>query len=172
MIIIHPIGQPDLQQSDPASLDSRLLKEAKHKGVFTCYFCDKHAPDAEGKLTKTIYKVTARTYVPRRVQYKYTDIDLPRCKHCKKLHAKGRRIFWVVFFLALMTGLGLVVSGNGALMICSFIFIFASNWIALSVERGWARKTGTKPLQNSVLACHPLMANLVKDKWQFVKPRA
>jgi len=146
--------------------------ESRHNGVFTCHFCDTHAPEADGKLTKTIYKVTSRSYVPRRVQYNYTTIDLPRCKHCKKLHAKGRGIYWTVFFLALMTGLGMVFSANGLLMICSFVFIFSANWLALRVERWWAAKAGIKPLQNSALARHPLMVNLIKEKWQFVKPRA
>jgi hypothetical protein len=146
--------------------------EGARQSEHTCYFCGKHAPDEEGKLKKPIYKEISRSYFPRRVQYSQSEVELPRCKHCKKLHPTGRRIFWTVLSVLLIAGIATAFTVNLAIMLAGFIVIFAANWIALSAERGWASRHGIKPLQNGVLSRHPLMANLTKEKWQFVRPRA
>jgi hypothetical protein len=146
--------------------------ESNHKGIFTCYFCDKHKPDAEGKLTKNIYKVTSRTYFPRRVQYNYTTIDLPRCKHCKKIQDGGQVILWIVFVLFTIGGFCLGASLDGIVFQGGCMGALVGYWVGKLAERIWCHAGGVKAAQNSALKRHPLMADLVKEKWQFEKPRA
>ena len=72
--------------------------ENKYRGVLICHFCDKNTPDENCKMSVTIYKETSRSYFPRRVQFSYLDIDIPRCENCQKIHSKGSEKNGIILF--------------------------------------------------------------------------
>ena len=78
--------------------------EKKYRGVLVCHFCDKNAPDESSKISKTIYKETSRSYIPRRVQFSYVDIDIPRCKSCQVIHSKGSEKYWMFLIGGIVAG--------------------------------------------------------------------
>ena len=45
-------------------------------------------PDESSSLSQTIYKETYHSFYPRRVQFAYSDVKIPRCKSCKEVHSK------------------------------------------------------------------------------------
>lgn len=64
--------------------------EKKYKGVLICHFCETNPPDEGCSISKTIYKVTERRtswFSSDKVSYLYKEIEIPRCRSCKKAHS-------------------------------------------------------------------------------------
>lgn len=146
--------------------------EKKYRGVLVCHFCDKNTPDENSKISKTIYEETSRSYIPRRVQFSYVDIDIPRCKSCQVIHSKGSEKYWM--FLIGGTVLGATI---GAMIDEHFIIGGliggAIGWfVGNSMESGISSKEGIKDASESTLYGHPILSQRMKEGWTFSKPSA
>ena len=147
--------------------------EKKYKGVLVCYFCETNAPDKGCEIHTTIYKETSRSYFPRRVQFSYSDVTIPRCRNCKEIHSKGSNNYYLVFFALLI--LGAIIGGatEGEHFIIGGVIGAVAGWIVGKIIEGnQVRKGGIKGSSESTLSNHPLLKERIKDGWTFSKPSA
>jgi hypothetical protein len=146
--------------------------EKKYRGVLVCHFCDKNTPDENSKISKTIYKETYRSYIPRRVQFSYVDIDIPRCKSCQAVHSKGREKYWMFLIGGIVVGaiIGAIADEH---FIIGGLIGGAIGWVVgNSMESGLSSKEGIKDASDSTLRNHPLLSQRMKEGWTFSKPSA
>jgi len=110
--------------------------EKKYKGVLVCHFCESNAPDSGCEINTTIYKETSRSYIPRRVQFTYSDVTVPRCRSCKEIHSKGSNNYYLVFFALLI--LGAIIGGatEGEHFIIGGIIGAVAGWIVGKIIEG------------------------------------
>ena len=103
----------------------------ENKSIFFCWFCGKNPPDLASKFEITIYQVTTRSYYPRRVQYNYVPVNIPRCRECKNIHAQVSTKFNFSLVGLSVTGLiiGIIADGYwfvGLLLGCFFGWILGT----------------------------------------------
>lgn len=147
--------------------------EKKYKGVLVCHFCETNAPDNGCEINTTIYKETSRSYIPRRVQFSYSDVTVPRCRSCKEIHSKGSNNYYLVFFALLI--LGAIIGGatEGEHFIIGGIIGAVAGWIVGKIIEGnQVKKGGIKDSSESTLSRHPLLIERIKGGWTFSKPSA
>ncbi len=147
--------------------------EKKYKGVLVCHFCETNAPDKGCEIHTTIYKETSRSYIPRRVQFSYSDVTVPRCRSCKEIHSKGSNNYYLVFFALLI--LGAIVGGvtEGEHFIIGGIIGAVAGWVVGKIIEGnQVKKGGIKDSSESTLSRHPLLIERIKGGYTFSKPSA
>ncbi len=147
--------------------------EKKYKGVLVCHFCETNAPDNGCEIDTTIYKETNRTYFPRRVQFSYSEVTIPRCRSCKEIHSKGSNNYYLVFFGLLI--LGAIIGGatEGEHFIIGGIIGAVAGWIVGKIIEGnQVKKGGIKDSSESTLLRHPLLIERINGGWTFSKPSA
>ncbi len=147
--------------------------EKKYQGILTCYFCGTNVPDEKSSFSTTIYKETYRTHFPRRVQYSYSEVKIPRCKSCQEIHSKGNGQYYLVFFGLLCLGVIIGSATEGQHFIFGGIIGAIAGWIVGKiVENNQVNKGGIKDTSSSTLANHPLLTERIKSGWTFSKPTA
>jgi len=147
--------------------------EKKYKGVLVCHFCETNAPDKGCDIHTTIYKETSRSYIPRRVQFSYSDVTIPRCKSCKEIHSKGSSNYFLAFFGLLILGVIIGALTEGEHFIIGGIIGAVAGWIVgMIVEGNQVKKGGIKDASESTLSRHPLLIERIRDGWTFSKPSA
>ena len=147
--------------------------EKKYKGILVCHFCEKNPPDDNCGISQTIYKETYRSYFPRRVQFSYTDVTIPRCKNCKEIHSKGSQKFSLVFFVALVLGVIIGAMTEGEHFIIGGIIGAVAGWIVGKIMEGnQVSNSGIKDASESTLSKHPLLIDRMREGWTFSKPSA
>jgi hypothetical protein len=115
----------------------------------------KIAPDESSKISKTIYKETSRSYIPRRVQFSYVDIDIPRCKSCQVIHSKGSEKYRMFLIGGIVAGaiIGAMVDEH---FIIGGLIGGAIGWIVgNSMESSLSSKEGIKDASDSTLQQPP-----------------
>lgn len=147
--------------------------EKKYQGILTCYFCGTNVPDEKSSFSTTIYKETYRTYFPRRVQYSYSDVKIPRCNSCQELHSKGNGQYYLVFFALLCLGVIIGSATEGQHFIIGGIIGAIAGWIVgKKVESNQVNNGGIKDTSSSTLSNHPLLTERINSGWTFSKPTA
>jgi len=147
--------------------------EKKYKGILVCHFCETNPTDDNSGISTTIYKETYRSYFPRKVQFSYTEVTIPRCKNCKEIHSKGSERYYLIFIGAII--LGAIIGGvtEGEHFIIGGIIGATIGWIVGKVvESNQVKNKGIKDASESTLAKHPLLINRMKEGWTFSKPSA
>jgi hypothetical protein len=145
--------------------------EKKYRGVLVCHFCDINTPDENSKISKTIYKVTSRSYFPSKVQYSYVNIDIPRCKNCQTIHST-KDFFWIIRIAGILVGviIGAMVDEH---VIIGGIIGNGIGWIVVrSMASGISSKEAIKDASESTLYGHPILSQRMKEGWTFSKPSA
>ncbi|WP_035671304.1 hypothetical protein [Flavobacterium sp. 83] len=146
--------------------------EKKFKGVLVCHFCDKNAPNEGSKIIKTIYKETYRSYIPRKVQFSYLNVDIPRCASCSTIHSNGNTKYYLFLFGGIVLGaiIGAMIDEHFFIGgIIGFIFGFVAGNL---MESATSNKEGVKEASDSTLYNHPLLIERMKQGWSFSKPSA
>lgn len=147
--------------------------EKKYKGVLVCHFCETNAPDNGCEINTTIYKETSRSYIPRRVQFSYSDVTVPRCRSCKEIHSKGSNNYYLVFFALLILGAVIGAATEGEHFIIGGIIGAVAGWIVGKIIEGnQVKKGGIKDSSESTLSRHPLLIERIKGGYTFSKPSA
>ena len=168
-INVNPSAKEKFKQ-DKAELKEL---EKKYKGILVCHFCGTNLPEEGCEINTTIYKETSRSwFLNRSVQYTYTDIKIPRCSSCLKVHSKGSDSFRKALFVSLI--LGFVIGAvNGGHFIIGGIIGAVVGWIIGSIFEGnEVKNSGIKDSSESTLADHPLLIERIKSGWTFTKPTA
>lgn len=65
-----------------------------------CYFCNKNSATEDSALSKTVHGVTKSRLLPLSVDYISIDVEIPRCKECKKVHDKFNTPYTIAFIIA------------------------------------------------------------------------
>jgi hypothetical protein len=154
------------------NFDELFDLEKKYRGILICFFCEKQSPNDGAQIKKTIYKETHRSYFPRRVEYSYLDVDIPRCDSCQIIHSKGDKQKIIFMIVGAVTGIiiGAMVDEHfilGGLLGLGITFlggpIIASNTYSSSK---------IKDNSYSTLSSHPIIQNKIIQGWTFSKPSA
>lgn len=147
--------------------------EKKYKGVLVCHFCETNSPEKGFEMNTTIYLETSRSYFPRRVQFSYSEVAIPRCRSCKEVHSKGSNNYYLVFFGLLILGVIIGYATEGEHFIIGGIIGAVAGWIlGKTIEGNQVKKGGIKDSSDSTLASHPLLVERIKSGWTFSKPTA
>jgi hypothetical protein len=148
--------------------------EKKYQGVVTCYFCGSRAPtDGCGHKT-TIYKETSREWFPqRRVEFKYIDITLPRCKPCKETHEKSNEfmLYFAVTGTVVAALIGAITPGQH-FIIGGIIGLGIGLLAGYLQKRSRLQNANVHGTENASLRNHPMLADYMRDGWSFNKPTA
>jgi hypothetical protein len=146
--------------------------EEKFRGILVCYFCEVNIPNESSKISKTIYKETYRSYIPRRVQFSYVDVDIPRCNSCKEIHLKGNEKYWLLFIGGVIFGAIIGALADGHFIIGGIIGCVVGWMVGNLFESSASTKEGIKNASNSTLTHHPILEQRMKEGWTFSKPSA
>ncbi|MBK9482694.1 MAG: hypothetical protein IPO02_12110 [Bacteroidetes bacterium] len=146
--------------------------EKKYRGVLVCHFCDKNTPDESSKISKTIYKETYRSTFPRRVQFSYVEVEIPRCKNCQAVHSKGSEKYWMFLIGGIVLGAIIGALFDEHFIIGGLIGGAIGWFVGNSMESGISSKEGIKDASESTLYGHPILSQRMKEGWTFSKPSA
>jgi len=146
--------------------------EKKYKGIFVCYFCGINAPDNSSRISKTIYKETYRSYIQRRVQFSYVEVDIPRCNNCKEVHSKGSEKYWMFFIGGAIAGAIIGAIADEHFIIGGIIGGVIGWIVGNSVRSSQSNNAGIKSDSNDSLRHHPLLEQRMSEGWTFSKPTA
>ncbi len=160
----------------------------KNKSLYLCHYCQKNVPDDELRVTKTMYLETSRNYFPRRVEFSYGDVIIPRCVECAQKHnsydsfqiKRGLLYMCCVIILPILAG-GTAndqvpkSSPNHDSTVLVIVIVSALVGIAL----GWFL---SKKMLNPVdlegirrqddLSTFPIVSERLRMGWSFNKPSA
>ncbi|MEI6846434.1 MAG: hypothetical protein WCK32_00110 [Chlorobiaceae bacterium] len=146
--------------------------EKKYKGILICHFCNKNKPDENSKISKTLYKETHRSFFPRRVEFSYVNVDIPRCKKCKEIHLNLNNKYPIFLVGGTIFG-GLFGSiFDSHFIIGGLIGVGISFFIAIKYENSQLNKKNIKSTSKSSLSKHPILAKKIEEGWTFSKPTA
>ncbi len=144
----------------------------ENKVYYSCWFCEKNPPEETSKFEITIYKETYRSYFPRRVQFSYVPVSIPRCSECQKIHSQSSdsSTFALIGFAAVGLIIGIVADGYwfAGLLVGGFI-----GWIvgqALKSQK--TSKANIKDTSQSTIRNYPTLRKMISEGWQFSKPSA
>ncbi len=162
----------ELLKKDYDKIAELIAFNEKYKDFLTCFFCGKREPEKSSGITKTIYKETERSYFTRSVRYSYTDVTLPRCEVCKRVHAKRSELKALYSIGGLVAGLSLGALADGHFIIGTLAGGIAGFILGTVKASKFYKGEGIKDASDSTLAQHPLLAQRFKEGWSFSKPTA
>ncbi len=147
--------------------------EKKYNGVLVCYFCKKNSPEDNSSIHKTIYKESYRSFIGRRVEFSYVDVNIPRCKYCKKVHLKGNIQYKLYFFGFVALGVFIGFHTNGSHFIIGGLIGSLFGWFIGNTLHGRITgREGVKDDSESTLKKHPILSERINNGWTFTKPTA
>jgi hypothetical protein len=141
-----------------------------NKHYYMCWFCGKNPPD--DVFIEVIYKINQRYYFPRRVEYSYMSIKIPRCNSCKEIQSGNKKKYKIVLIISLVLGLiiGIIADGN---WFAGMIIGGATGWIAATIAKSQnLSKTGVKSTSHLSIKKFPPLSKLLREGWQFSRPSA
>jgi len=128
-------------------------------------------PDESSSLSQTIYKETYRSFYPRRVQFAYSDVKIPRCKSCKEVHSKRSKKQSLIIVSSIIIGAVIGLSA-GYFFILGGVLGLIIGLIVNKVAQQSEMKKGIKNDTVSTLKSHPLLVERIQQGWTFHKPVA
>jgi hypothetical protein len=144
----------------------------ENKHYYNCWFCGNNPPEDINKFEITIYKETSRSYFPRRVQFSYLPVSIPRCSDCQKVHSQSSDKFTLALIGCAVVGLIIGAMADGywfaGLLVGAVI-----GWVLGTALKGQqTSKEAIKDTSQSTIRNYPVLNKLLKEGWQFSKPSA
>ena len=144
----------------------------ENKHLYNCWFCEDNPPEVSSKFQITVYKETSRTYFPRRVQFSYLPVSIPRCSDCQNVHSKSSDKFTFALIGCAVVGLiiGAIADGYwfAGLLVGGVV-----GWILGEVLKGQqTSKEAIKNTSQSTIRDYPVLNKMLQEGWQFSKPTA
>jgi hypothetical protein len=144
----------------------------KDKNLYLCWFCGRNQPEESSKYTITIYKENNRTYFPRRVQFSYVPVSIPRCKSCQEVHSESSNAFLISLIIGAVAGLivGIIADGYwfGGLLAGGVL-----GWIVgMVIKSSKTDSASMKSTSTSDIGTYPPIKQRIKEGWQFSEPTA
>jgi len=144
----------------------------ENKHYYNCWFCGNNPPEDINKFEITIYKETSRSYIPRRVQFSYLPVSIPRCSDCQKIHSQVSDKFTLALIGCTVVGLIIGAMADGywfaGLLVGGVI-----GWIlGTALKEHQTSKEAIKDTSQSTIRNYPVLNKLLKEGWQFSKPSA
>lgn len=170
----------DAKTKEGLQEDFKTLTElaSKHRAASLCHFCNKRQTTVKSEVCKNIYKVTNRTYFPRRVYFDRRSITIPRCPHCRFIHSRIKIWKWAIYAIPPLLWVAFKDLGQSIVEIILIIILegflgLIVTWpLALIFENMYSKMKGTKHLSHSYLIKHPNCADLFKQGYSFNEPNA
>jgi hypothetical protein len=141
-----------------------------NKHLYHCWFCGKNPPQPGSEYSITIYKETSRTHIPRRVQFSYVPVNIPRCNDCKKIHKESSDKIGVAIVLGVVAGGIIGALAGGHWFIGLLIGTFLGWAIGSALKSQHLTKSGVKDTGNTTIRNYPVLNQMLKEGWQFSKP--
>ena len=139
----------------------------EEKEANNCFCCKSNQINKSNYKSLTIYKVTNRSYFPRRVEFNYLDVKIFYCDECFDLIDKKNKansaIIVISMFVFLTSFILINLTKNAPLA----FFIAAS----LTIIIGY-RQYKKVPFINSDISLHPILRKYFKEGWTRSKPAA
>lgn len=144
----------------------------ENKHYYYCWFCGNNPPEEVNNYEITIYKETYRSYFPRKVQFSYVPVSIPRCNECKKVHSQSSDKFTLGLICFAFVGLiigayadgywfaGLLVGGGVGWILGTFL------------KEKKTSEAAIKDTNQSTIRNYPLLSQKLREGWQFSKPSA
>lgn len=144
----------------------------ENKALYSCWFCGNNPPEEVNKFEITIYKETYRSYFPRRVQFSYASVTIPRCSECQKVHSKSSDSSTFAFIGSAVVGviIGIIADGYwfAGLLIGGLM-----GWVVGQGLKGQkTSKANIKDTSHSTIRNCPVLHKKLNEGWQFSKPSA
>ncbi len=144
----------------------------KDKHFYNCWFCGNNPPEEVCKFEITIYKETYRSYFPRRVQFSYLPVSIPRCSDCQKVHSQSSDKFTLSLIGCAVVGLIIGAMADGywfaGLLVGGII-----GWIiGTALKSQQTSKEAIKDTSQSTIRNYPLLNQALSEGWKFSKPSA
>lgn len=116
-------------------------------------------------LKKRLYKLIQlrNAVIVKQLKYSVATIDIPRCAHCARLHAKAKHAFW--WPTAIGGVIGLPVGGPGLIIGGGIGLLIGYTW-----KKRILKKNTTKSASDTSLEAHPLITGFLAEGWQLSKP--
>jgi len=142
----------------------------KHKHELICFFCETNSPVESALYKKTIYKETSRSYFPKKVQYSYKDVAVPRCSSCAEIHTKGSNTALMYTVGVGLFGAVLGYFADEHYIIGAIIGVIAG--LILGGNQSEEAVKGKKIKTESAVSQYPPISGLIMQGWTFNKPSA
>ena len=144
----------------------------KNKSLYSCWFCGINTPQEPSKFEKTIYKETFRSYFPRRVQFSYVPVSIPRCPDCQTTHTQGSDKFMLPMVICTLVGLIIGALADGYWFAGLLIGGIIGYLIGTSLKSQQISKAAIKDTSESTIRNYPPLQKMLSEGWRFSKPTA
>ena len=147
----------------------------KDKHFYHCWFCGKNPPSISSKFEITIYKETYRSYFPRRVEFSYVPIAIPRCSKCKDYHDKTSNKITLIPIGGAIVGcvIAALISEGGEYWFLGLVVGGAIGWfIKEGLKSQELSKSIIKDTSQSTISKYPELHKKIIGGWKFSKPSA
>jgi tetratricopeptide (TPR) repeat protein len=149
-----------------------IAHNEKYKDFLICFFCGKRPPNESTGIKKTIYGPSKRNWLAGTIEFSYTDVTLPRCEICNRVHAKRNEIKVLYGVGGLVVGLAIGALADGHFILGAIIGGIVGFVGGVIKAISFYKAEGIKDATDSTLAQHPLLAQRFKEGWSFTKPTA
>lgn len=144
----------------------------KNKHLFNCWFCGENLPEISQKFSITIYKENYRSYFPRRVEFSYVDVDIPRCLNCKTIHTQASDKLTFFTFGGLILGLMIGAFADGY-WFAGLLSGGLIGWIiGMALKNKQETDAAIKDISRATIRNYPTLKEMLGKGWKFSKPTA
>ncbi|MDR3504359.1 MAG: hypothetical protein P4L79_17465 [Legionella sp.] len=143
-----------------------------NKHLYSCWFCGTKLPEESSLFSITIYKENSRTYFPRRVQYSYLPVNIPRCRDCYNVHTQSSAKYRYIVIGCAIAGIIIGAIADGYWFAGLLIGGVAGWIIGATLESQQFSKAVIKGTHHSTIRNYPVLVKMLKEGWQFSKPTA
>jgi hypothetical protein len=144
--------------------------QIKYKDELYCWFCETNLPNERSLYKRTIYKETYRSRFPKKVQFSYKDVGVPRCTNCGEIHSKGTNTLQLIAGGCTILGAVIGYFADEHFIIGGIIgliigLILGNLRSEEDVKKSNIKSTGT-------ISSYPPVQALLIQGWTFNKPSA
>ncbi|MBS1819343.1 MAG: hypothetical protein JSU08_15520 [Acidobacteria bacterium] len=117
------------------NIDIVTANLAHEREIGTCWFCANDKPDERSKFVVKMYGEVVHSGT--RVTWRVLDVDVPRCRGCKRKHSTADSVATLAFLALAITGFSVCGAGNaeGAALGIGWVCFFGAFALFSMVKR-------------------------------------
>lgn len=170
-------GTADTKKWAKENLES-CIEWIKTKVYRLCFFCSKNEPKIISSVDITMYLETDRSYFPRRVEFSYGDVSVPRCEECARIHEQLSSYlfkFFGIIIAALVVGfvVGVALAPKNSEIGVGLVSAIIPGIIGWMIAKRFITPVDSKGIRKINAASeYPIIQERLKQGWTFSKPSA